>query len=264
MQQSEKKFLKHSGYAPVNGLSLYYEIYGEGEPLVLIHGGGSTIYSSFGKLLDSFAENYKVIAVELQAHGHTADIDRETTFENDADDVAELMKYLKIGSASFLGFSNGANTTMQIAMRHPALVKKIIVCSGFYKKAGMQPGFWEWMAQGTIDNMPQILKDDYRKINPDPAALQKMFDRDHKRMMGFKDWTDEIMRSIEAPTLIVAGDQDVTTPEHTLEMFRIIPHARLLMLPGGHGEYLGEIMSTKPASKIPALFVAAVEDFLNE
>ena len=109
-----------SGYAPVNGLSMYYEIQGSGTiPLVLIHGGGSTIESSFGKLLPAFAAYTSVIAVELQAHGRTNDRDAPESFEQDADDVAGLLRYLGVGKANIFGFSNGGSTAMQVAIRHP-------------------------------------------------------------------------------------------------------------------------------------------------
>src|SRR6186997_3462838 len=110
-----------SDYAPVNGLNMYYEIHGTGTPLVLIHGGGSTIQTTFGRVLHSFAKTHKVIAVEMQAHGHTADIDRPLSFEQDADDVAELLKQLNIDKADIFGFSNGASTTLEIAIRHSEL-----------------------------------------------------------------------------------------------------------------------------------------------
>ncbi|HET6766857.1 MAG TPA: alpha/beta hydrolase, partial [Chitinophagaceae bacterium] len=133
--QSEVKTVKHdSGYAPVNGLKMYYEIHGEGTPLVLIHGGGSTIQTSFSRILPLLARHYKLIAVELQAHGHTSDRDNAESFEQDADDVAGLLEYLKINKAHFLGFSNGGNTAMQIAIRHSQLVNKLVVISSFYKR----------------------------------------------------------------------------------------------------------------------------------
>src|SRR6188474_3588978 len=138
-----------SGYAPVNGLKMYYEIHGTGTPLVLIHGGGSTIQTTFGRVLDSFAKKHKVIAVEMQAHGHTADIDRPLSFEQDADDVAELLKQLNIDKADIFGFSNGASTTLEIAIRHPELVNGIIVASTMFNKSGAQPWFWEIMAHAT-------------------------------------------------------------------------------------------------------------------
>src|SRR6266498_3357699 len=139
-----------SGYAPVNGLKMYYEIHGNGTPLVLIHGGGSTIQTSFGKILPLLAQHYKVIAVELQAHGHTSDRNSPESFEQDADDVATLLHNLDISKASFFGFSNGGNTAMQIAIRHPEIVNKLIIASAFYKREGMQPGFFGGLQQATI------------------------------------------------------------------------------------------------------------------
>lgn len=160
-----------SGYASVNGLKMYYEIHGSGTPLVLIHGGGSTIQTTFGRVLLLFASNHKVIAVELQAHGHTSDIDRPLSFEQDADDVAELLKQLQISKADIFGFSNGASTTLEMAIRHPQLVNKIIVASTFSKKAGAYPWFWDMMAHASFEQMPQPFKNAYLQINPDSNAL---------------------------------------------------------------------------------------------
>jgi pimeloyl-ACP methyl ester carboxylesterase len=127
-------------YATVNSLNMYYEIHGTGTPLVLIHGGGSTLQTTFGRVIPSFSKNHQVIAVELQAHGHTADIDRPLSFAQDADDVAELLKQLNISKANIFGFSNGASTTLQLAIRHPDLVNKIIVASTFSKNQVRNPG----------------------------------------------------------------------------------------------------------------------------
>src|SRR6187431_2290462 len=125
--KEEKKQDNRSGYASVNGLKMYYEIHGSGFPLVLIHGGGSTIQTTFGRVIDSLAKDHQVIAVEMQAHGHTPDIERPLSFEQDADDIAELLKQLKITKADIFGFSNGASTTLELAIRHPALINKIVV-----------------------------------------------------------------------------------------------------------------------------------------
>ena len=129
-------------YAAVNGLKMYYEIHGSGTPLVLLHGGGSTITSTFGRILPDLAKTHQVIAVELQAHGHTKDIDRPLSFEQDADDVAVLLRQLQIKKANFLGFSNGGTTCLQIAIRHPELVNKLVVGSAIYKRDGMQAGLF--------------------------------------------------------------------------------------------------------------------------
>ena len=251
-----------SGYSEVNGIKMYYEIYGEGTPLVLIHGGGSTIQTSFGRIVPLFAKNRKVIGVELQAHGRTSDRATPISFEQDADDVAVLLKNLNIEKADVLGFSNGANTTMQLAIRHPEKVNKIIVASGFYKRDGMFPGFWDFMKKGTIADMPATLKQEFFKVTPDSAKLQNLFEKCSKRMLEFQDWDDELLRSIKAPTLIVTGDKDVATPEHSVEMYRLIPNSQLMVIPGGHGKFMGEIEFTNTERNVES-FVLLIEEFLE-
>lgn len=250
-----------SGYALVNGLNMYYEIYGTGAPLVLIHGGGSTIQTTFGRVLHTFAETHQVIAVEMQAHGHTADIDRPLTFQQDADDVAALLKHLKINKADIFGFSNGASTTLELAIRHPELVNKIIVASTFSKKAGAHPWFWEMMANPTFEGMPGARKDAFLKINPDKDALYRMYERDVARMQSFPDISDELMQTIKAPAFIITGDADVVRPEHAVEMSRQLPHSRLAILPCGHGDYIGEITTLQDSLLISAT-VSMINKFL--
>jgi pimeloyl-ACP methyl ester carboxylesterase len=250
-------------YAQVNGLKMYYEIHGNGFPLVLIHGGGSTIETNFGRVLPSLAKTHKVIAVEMQAHGHTADIDRPLSFEQDADDVAALLKQLHISKADIFGFSNGASTTLQIAIRHPDVVNKIVVASTMYKKDGAYPWFWEMMKNPTFEGMPQPYKDAFLKINPDKDALYTMYKRDVTRMQSFKDIKEEDIKNIQAPALIIAGNKDVVQPEHALEMYRQMPKAQVMILPGGHGDYIGEISTLKPGvNEYPAITI--IETFLNE
>jgi pimeloyl-ACP methyl ester carboxylesterase len=145
-----------NGYSQVNGLAMYYEIHGQGEPLVLIHGGGSTIETTFGRIIPLLAKSRQLVAVELQAHGHTNDRDTELTFEQDADDVAALLKNLNISKADFLGFSNGGHTSIEIALRHPRLVNKIILASAFYDRSAVISQFWEGFHTATLDAMPQV------------------------------------------------------------------------------------------------------------
>jgi pimeloyl-ACP methyl ester carboxylesterase len=250
-------------YANVNGLKMYYEVHGNGFPLVLIHGGGSTIGTSFGRILPALAKTHKIIAVEMQAHGHTADIDRPLSFEQDADDVAELLKQLHISKADIFGFSNGASTTLEMAIRHPELVNKIIVASTMYKKDGSYPWLWDMIGQAKFEEMPQPLKNAYLQINPDKDALYTMFKRDVARMQSFKDIKEEDIKAIKAPALIIIGDNDVVRPEHAVEMYRQMQHAKLMILPGGHGDYMGEITTVKPGhNEYPALLI--IEKFLNE
>lgn len=259
-----KQIKKDSGYAPVNGLKMYYEIHGEGTPLVLIHGGGSTIQTSFSKILPFLAQHYKVIAVELQAHGHTNDRDSAESFEQDADDVAGLLEYLKIGKAHFLGFSNGGNTAMQIAIRHSDLVNKLVIISSFYKREGMIPGFFEGMQQASLENMPALLKTYYLQINNDQKGLQAMFNKDKERMLHFKDWKDEDLASIKNPSLIIAGNKDVVTAEHTVKMSQIISNAQLMILPGTHGSFIGEVCAAEEGSKMPEITVTMIKEFLDK
>jgi pimeloyl-ACP methyl ester carboxylesterase len=249
-------------YAHVNGLKMYYEIHGNGFPIVLIHGGGSTLETTFGRIIPRLSKNHKVIAVEMQAHGHTADIDRDMTFEQDADDIAALLKHLKIEKADIFGFSNGASTTLQIAIRHPELVNKIIVASTMYKKNGAIPGFFDMMKDASFETMPQPYKDAFLKINPDKDALYRMYERDVTRMRNFTDIPDDQIENINARALIIVGNQDVVTPEHAVDMYRKLKTAQLVMLPGGHGDYMGERGTLKPGiTEYPV--VTIIEQFLK-
>lgn len=253
-----------SGYATVNGLKMYYEFHGShGNYLVLIHGGGSTIGTSFGKVLPMLANDHRVIAVELQAHGHTADRDAPESFEQDADDVAALLHHLHIAKASFLGFSNGGNTALQIAVRHPELVDKLILASTFYQREGLPPGFLDGMQKATLNDMPKVLRDAFLKINPDSGKLMNMFNKDRNRMLHFRDWNDEMLRSVKAPALLINGDRDVILPEHAVKMSKLLPNSRLMLLPGGHGAYLGAAESPGASTDIIELTVAVINDFLK-
>jgi pimeloyl-ACP methyl ester carboxylesterase len=257
--------LKTSGYAPVNGLKMYYEIHGEGNiPLVLIHGGGSTIETTFGKMLPLLAGYGKLIAVELQAHGHTNDRDAPESFEQDADDVAALLTYLHIDKANFFGFSNGGTTTLQIAIRHPGIVNKIVVASASYRRDGMIPGFFDGFPNATLANMPEPLKAAYLKVAPDKSHLQAMFEKDVARMANFKDIPDDAIRSIKAPALVMVTDQDVVTPEHAVKIAHLIPGGRLVVLPGVHGASVGASESGTPkyGGKLPEITATLVEGFL--
>lgn len=259
----ESKPKSSNGYASVNGLKMYYEIYGEGTPLVLIHGGGSTIQTTFGRVLPELSRNNKVIAVEMQAHGHTADIDRPLSFEQDADDIAMLLKTLNIKKANLFGFSNGASTTLQFAIRHPVMTGKIIVASTFYKKSGAHDWFWAMMSKPTFEGMPRLYKEAFSKINPDTSALHRMYERDIARMQSFPDISEQQIKSIKAPSLIIIGDRDVVKTRHAVEMQDFIQNSRLAIIPGGHGDYIGEI-STPQNSTIIAATASMINSFLNE
>lgn len=256
-----------TSYAPVGGLNIYYEIHGvdsDHVPLVLIHGGGSTIQTSFGTILPELSKHRRIVAVELQGHGHTADIDRPESFEQDADDVAALLHFLNIDRADFLGFSNGGTTALQIAIRHPELAHKLVVIAAIYAKDGMSPGFWDGMKRATLNDMPAQLKDAYLAVAPNPKNLHAMFQKDRQRMLDFKDWPPDLLRSIVSPVLVIVGDRDVVRPEHAVEMYRLLPHSRLIVLPGAHGEYIGEVEILKEGSRVPLFAVEMIEEFLDE
>jgi pimeloyl-ACP methyl ester carboxylesterase len=260
----ENKVKFSSGYSDVNGLKMYYEIYGEGKPLVLIHGGGSTIQSNFEKAIPLFAKNRKVIAVELQAHGRTNDRNKDSSFEQDADDVATLLNNLHISKADFFGFSNGGTTTLQIAIRHPELADKIILGSALAKRSGAPDWFWDFMKTASLQNMPPQLQMAYKKVAPDSNGLQVMHDRDAKRMVHFKDIPDEQLAAIKVPVLIINGDKDVITIEHAMELHKKIVNSELAIIPGAHGEYIGEVTTIKADFKESEMVVPMIEKFLNK
>ncbi len=211
------------GYSQVNGLNMYFEIYGQGRPLVLIHGGGSTIQTSYGSIIPLLAKQKQIIAMDLQAHGRSADRPTALSFEQDADDVMMLLSNLKIEKADFLGFSNGGQTLIEIALQHASRINKMIIASSFYKRSAAVPQFWDGFQSATIDMMPKALKDEFLKVKNDEAALLNMFNKDVERMKAFKDWSEEQIKSITTPTLIVNGNNDVGSVEHAVEMFARCP-----------------------------------------
>lgn len=257
--------LADSGHAPVNGIEMYYEVHGraDGVPLVLLHGGGSTIDVTFSRVLPLFARNRRVIAVEEQGHGRTTDRDAPVRFETSADDVAALLRHLGVAQADLLGFSNGASVALQVAIRHPELVRKLVFASAMTRRDGAHDQLWEFMRQADFSNMPQPLKDAFLRVNPDTAALRTMHDKDAERMRNFTDVPDELVRSVRAPTLILTGDRDIVKPEHAVELSRLFQDARLLVVPAGHGDYLGEAVMTQDDSPRPELAAGLIEHFLD-
>jgi pimeloyl-ACP methyl ester carboxylesterase len=253
-------------YADVNGIRMYYELHGvtTGVPLVLLHGGGSTIEVTFGRILPSLAANHRVIAVEEQGHGRTSDRDQPVRFETSADDVAALLKQLNVEQADLFGFSNGASVALQVAIRHPPLVRKLVFASSMTRKSGAHPEFWSFMQKADFSNMPQPLKDAFLKVNPDPQKLRTMHDKDAQRMLTFQDVSDADVRSVRAKTLVLVGDRDLVTREHAVELAKLIPDARLLVLLGGHGDYLGEALSTPQPSNYPEMTAALIDKFIAD
>ncbi|SFP82306.1 alpha/beta fold hydrolase [Parafilimonas terrae] len=253
-----------SGYSEVNGLKMYYEIYGEGKPIVLIHGGGSTIQTTYSNIIPLLSKHRQVIAMDLQAHGRTGDRAGSLSFEQDADDVAMLLNNLNIAKADFLGYSNGGQTLIEIALRHTAIVDKMIIASAFYNRSATTPQFWEGFDHATIDVMPTSLKDGFLKVNNDEKALLNMFNKDVQRMKNFKGWGKEQIQSITAPALIINGNNDVGTVEHAVEMYRIMPNAQLVILPGKHGVYIGAMEYLDNGKWTQQYIVDILNEFLDD
>ncbi|MEG3789405.1 alpha/beta hydrolase [Lysobacter sp. CCNWLW3] len=226
-----------TGYAPVNGLRIYFEIHGVANPaqppLVLLHGGGDTIGTSFGQILPKLSRHRQVIAFEQQGYGHTADIvERAFSFEQSADDTAALLNYLKIEKADLFGFSNGGTIAVQVAIRHPEVVRKLVLASALLTRDGAYPWLWQAMDNAKLENMPKELQEEYLKVAPHPENLRLFHDKAAQRMRDFKDIPTEAIRGIAVPMLVVVGDADVIRPEHAVDTFRLLQKAQLAVLPG--------------------------------
>jgi pimeloyl-ACP methyl ester carboxylesterase len=211
-----------TGYAPVNGMKMYYEIHGEGKPIVLLHGAFNSINTAFSMLIPELSKTRKVIVVELQGHGRTNDIDRPFSFENFADDVAALLKYLKIDTADIFGYSMGGGTAWQVAIRHPQLVRKLIIASAVYKYEGWTPetrAILPMLTPQMFEATP--IKTDYDKLAPDPKHWTDFINKMKKFVTTSYDFTAEKIKAIKSPTLIITGDGDGVLPEHAVEMFRL-------------------------------------------
>jgi pimeloyl-ACP methyl ester carboxylesterase len=221
-----------SGYVLVNGLNMYYEIQGIGRPLVLIHGGVCTIDTCFGKVRPPLAKNWKTVAVELQGHGHTADVDRPLSFEQMAEDTAALLRQLKIENADLIGYSVGGGVALRIAMRYPDLVRKLVVIGTGYNNDGLVPGLLENFKTMKPEDIPLEFREAYARTAPDPKQWPTLVAKVVKLGLEFKGWRPEEIQSIKAPVLVMIGDADIVRPEHTVQMFRMLPHAQLAVLPG--------------------------------
>jgi pimeloyl-ACP methyl ester carboxylesterase len=242
-----------TGYAPVNGLKMYYEIHGQGRPLILLHGSFMTIDLAFGQLIPELSKNRKVIAVELQGHGRTADIDRPLAYNSMADDVAELLKYLESDTADVLGYSMGGGVALQLAISHPQLVRKLVIVSSVFKSDGWSP---ETRA-ATQKVSPELfqgtpLKKEYDRLAPDPKHWPQLVNKIKQLNAVPYDFSAQA-KSLQAPTLIILGDSDGVRPEHAAEMFRLLgggvmgdlgrmPDSQLAVFPGT--SHVGVMMRT--------------------
>ena len=217
--QNSTTSLVTTGYAPVNGLKLYYEIHGSGEPLILIHGGVVGI-TMFGPNLATLSEKRKVIAVELQGHGHTADIDRPLSYEAMADDIHGLMKFLRVEQADVMGYSLGGGVALQTAMRHPESLRKLVVVSAAFKRDGwypevlaataqMGPAAGEQMKQSPLFNL-------YPNVN-----WAVLFTKLGELLRKDYDWRREVA-GIKSPTMLVFADADAIRPAHIIEFYGLL------------------------------------------
>ncbi|WP_223358547.1 alpha/beta fold hydrolase [Leifsonia sp. ZF2019] len=228
--------------------ALHHEWHGDPDspnpPLLLLHGGGSTIASNWGLLLPRLAPTRSVLAVELQGHGRTATGDGPASFERSADDVAALLATLHCGPVDVLGFSNGGQVALQLAGRYPAAVRRLIVASAPFRRSGMVEGFWEGLAAGTFDDLPAPYRRADLAVSGDPDHARRMFDLDRDLMLGFQDFPDELLDAVTATTLVVVADRDVVRVQEGVELASRLADARLLVVPGNHGDYLGEVLAS--------------------
>jgi pimeloyl-ACP methyl ester carboxylesterase len=224
ISQTESTTGVRTGYAPANGLKMYYEIHGTGEPLLLLHGGlGST--AMFADMIPSLARTRQVIAVDLQAHGRTADIDRPITYEAMADDIAALLKYLQIQKADVLGYSVGGGVALQTTIRHPTIVRDLVVVSATYKRSGWYPEILAAMAQMGPAMAEQMkaspLYKTYVSVAPRPDDWTLLITKMSALLTPDYDWSKEVA-SIKVPTLLVFGDADAVRPPHMVEFFALL------------------------------------------
>lgn len=234
-----------TGYVPVNGLELYYEIHGTGEPLVLIHGAFSAIGTSFGEMLPGLAKTRQVIALELQGHGRTADIDRPLRYEHMADDVAAALEQLGLEQADLFGYSMGSMVALQVAIRHPEMVRKLVLASVTYNLSGIHPGLMEGLEEMKPDMMyGSPWHEEYTRIAPRPEAFDKLFAKKSEMDQHTPSVSAETIEAMNIPTLLIIGDSDLPRPEHAVEWFRLLgggvfgdtpaglPDSQLAILPG--------------------------------
>jgi pimeloyl-ACP methyl ester carboxylesterase len=206
-------------YAEVNGLWMYYEVHGEGRPLVLLHGAYMTV-DAMGSILPGLAETWQMIVPEMQGHGRTADIDRPITHEGMADDVVALLRHLRIDEADVFGFSVGGGVALQLAIRHSGLLRRLVVASASYTSDGMQPELHEMVPTITPETFAgSAMEAAYQELAPNPEDFPTLVEKLKRLDMTPFAWPAEDVRGIEAPTMIVVGDADVVRLEHAVELF---------------------------------------------
>ena len=211
-----------TGYAPVNGLKMYYEIHGSGEPVVLLHGAFMTITNNWTGWIDELSKTRQVIAVEMQGHGRTADIDRDISSANLADDVAALLDHLKIPRADLIGYSMGGGVAMQCAIRHPDKVRKVVVISSVFRRDGMVKEARDALPKLTAEAFKgSPIETEYKKLSPTPNEFPDFVK--HVIAMASKphDFGADKLKATKAPMFFIHGDADGIRLEHIAEMFRL-------------------------------------------
>ena len=232
-----------SGYADVNGLKMYYEVYGEGKPLVLLHGSFMNIPMNWARFIPPLAADRKVIVAEMQGHGRTRDIPRELSYEGMADDVSALLRHLKVDSADVLGYSMGGGVAFQVAVRHPDQVRRLVVLSGTYAHDGWWPDAEASFGTFTADIFKgTAIETEYERFGNDPAHFPEFVKKVISIDLKPYDWSADV-KKIKAPLFMAFGDVDGVRYEHALELFRAkgggkmgdmhgLPKSRLAVIPG--------------------------------
>ncbi len=240
-----------SGYADVNGLKMYYEVYGKGKPIVLLHGSYMNIPLNWSHIIPLLAKDRKVIVTEMQGHGRTRDIAREFSYENMADDVSGLLKHLNIDRADILGYSMGGGVAFQVAVRHPDQVRRLVVLSGAYSHDGWWPDVEASFATMSADVFKDSpIQKQYDSLGNDPDHFPEFVRKVKNIDVQLYDWSKEV-KNIQAPLFMAIGDADGIRYEHALELFRAkgggkmgdmegAPESRLAILPGT--THIGMIM----------------------
>jgi pimeloyl-ACP methyl ester carboxylesterase len=226
-----------SGYAQVNGLNMYYEVHGEGSPLVLLHGGLHSIGLSFGQMLPQLAASRQVIAAELQGHGRTADTDRPLTVPALANDVVGLLDLLGIGRADLFGFSLGGLVATQLAVSHPERVDRIVLASSQIRPDGFYDDVRDPALFATSTRMPTeadfaAMHAEYTRLAPDPGHLSAFQEKLGTAVATFTGWSPEEVAAIKARALVMVGDNDFVRVDHADEIRQLIPDCQLAVLAG--------------------------------
>ena len=232
-----------TGYAPVGGLEMYYEIHGAGRPCVLLHGAYMTA-DSMGPLLSGLAGDRQVVALEQQGHGRTADVDRPITYEQMADDTAAALDHLGVEHADVVGFSMGGGVALQLAIRHPGLVRKVVVASASFTHDGMHAELLEMFPTITPELFAgSAAEAEYLRLAPNPGDFPKLVEKLVALDSTPYAWPEEDIRAIGAPALVVLGDSDAVRLEHAVHLFNLLgggvmgdfgglPRSQLAVLPG--------------------------------